>query len=104
MLFLKVHISYENGSTSWYQNVHQLHSLAHRWDPEKHGIAYIMAGMGHVPYADYLYKVFSDSAKDNLQDDVDKLYKEFRNYVKILEEKVLTLPTSYEFLQQNIYS
>lgn len=100
----KVHISYDNGSTNHYENVHQMHSLAHRWDPEKHGIAYIMAGMGHVPYADYLYKVFSDSAKDNLQDDVDKLYKEFRNYVKILEEKVLTLPTSYEFLQQNIYS
>ena len=42
------------GQHVWYDAHTPKHSLAHRWDPEKHGIAYIMAGMGHVPYSDYL--------------------------------------------------
>ena len=100
----KVHISYENGSTSWYQNVHQLHSLAHRWDPEKHGIAYIMAGMGHVPYSDYLYDVLKNGSGESFDDDVVKLYENYKKYVTMLEEKVLTFPTSYEFLKEHIYS
>ena len=50
-------------STVWYENIHQFHSLAHRWDPEKNGIAYIMAGMGHVPYANYLYDLLKSGSK-----------------------------------------
>jgi tryptophan halogenase len=100
----KMHFSYENGSTSFYENIHQMHSLAHRWDPEKHGIAYIMAGMGHVPYADHLYHYLRNGSKDNFESDIDKTYQEYKKCAKIMEENILTLPTSYEFLKENIYS
>jgi len=99
-----MHCSYENGSTSFYENVHQMHSLAHRWDPEKHGIAYIMAGMGHVPYADHLYHYLRSGSEDNFEHDIDKIYQEYKKYAKMMEENILTLPTSYEFLKENIYS
>ncbi len=100
----KLHCSYENGSTSFYENVHQMHSLAHRWDPEKHGIAYIMAGMGHVPYADHLYDYLRNGSEDNFEHDIDKIYQEYQKYAKLMEENILKLPTSYEFLKENIYS
>ena len=99
-----MHFSYENGSTVWYENIHQFHSLAHRWDPEKNGIAYIMAGMGHVPYANYLYDILKSGSKDTFEGDVDKAYRECKKYAKIVEEHVLKLPTSYEFLKETIYS
>jgi hypothetical protein len=100
----KMHFSYENGSTVWYENIHQFHSLAHRWDPEKHGISYIMAGMGHVPYSNYLYGVLESGSQDTFTDDTDKLYQNYKNHVKIVEQKVLQLPSSYEFLKEHIYS
>ena len=63
-----------------------------------------MAGMGHVPYANYLYGVLELGSSNNFGKDADKLYQDFKNHAKMIEGIVLKLPTSYEFLQQHIYS
>jgi hypothetical protein len=63
-----------------------------------------MAGMGHVPYANYLYGVLESGSKSTFGKDTDKLYQDFKNRAKMIEGFVLKLPTSYEFLKENIYS
>jgi hypothetical protein len=83
--------------------IHSNHSVNHNWPAENRQYAYIMSGMGHKPFTKKdLHKV-----RTQIDPDIDKklesMYNEWRQYVGDLTEYVHTLPTSYEFLKENIY-
>lgn len=83
---------------AYYEQVHMAHSTEHRWSSEVSGISYIMAGMGQRPYGEFLANRLGYN-KESLKD----LYQQWREHVKIMENHVKTLPSTYEFLKQNIY-
>ena len=81
-----------------YERLHFNHTLFGSWplyEGEGDGTYYIMAGMGYSPYGSgWVEKT------DNLQ----HLYDNWQEKAQRSIEYVKTLPTSYEFMKQTIYS
>tara|TARA_R100000005_G_C4981929_1_gene191487 strand:- start:64 stop:1659 length:1596 start_codon:yes stop_codon:yes gene_type:complete len=92
-----------SGYRDVYSLIHSHHSINHNWPSENRSYAYIMAGMGYKPFS----KKDLNKVRTELDPDIDKrlesMYNEWRQYVDDLTEYVNTLPTSYEFLKENIY-
>jgi len=90
-------------SDSFYDMIHENHSLGHKWPTDLAGITYILAGMGHRPFGKYLLSWLT-KADPTLSETIDKIYTAYTNDVRHLEEYVKTLPTTYEFMKKYIYS
>ena len=84
--------------------LYRAHGDNHRWDSERHGYSYILAGMGHKPYGKYLFNQIEEMNAPEWMNNIDKVYQEWREHVRITEGYVKTLPTSFEFLKKYIYS
>ena len=60
-----------------------------------------MAGMGQKPFGKLLY---DQVELDDKERKLDEVYKELRKHVRIVEDHVKSLPSTFEFLKQHIYN
>ncbi len=88
--------------SSWYMKVLHQHSSEHVWDPSDKGVAYILAGMGHKPISEY-YLNWVRQEHPDVDNHLENVYDQWRQYVDSISAYVKTLPSSYEFLKEHIY-
>ena len=98
----------QNGGTatsSYYQQVLMNHAFHHCWSSDNEAYAYIMAGMGQKPFGKLLYgQVHSQVELEDKDKKIEEVYQKWRKHVKMVEDYVKSLPTTFEFLKTNIYS
>ena len=88
--------------SSWYKKVLFQHSSEHIWDPGDQGVVYILAGMGHKPISEY-YLNWVRQKHPEIDNHLENVYAQWRQYVESISKYIKTLPTSYEFLKEHIY-
>lgn len=96
-----IHQHGATATTSYYQQVLMNHSFSHIWSASTPGYAYIMAGMGQKPFGKLLY---DQVELDDKERKLDEVYKEWRKHVRMVEDHVKSLPSTFEFLKQHIYN
>jgi len=95
------------GSTGSFQDIyamiHNMHSVDHVWTTRFPGIMQIMCGMGHRPIGNHL---FNKVRKGNPMVDgqLETVYNDWRKYADRTIESVKEMQSTFEFLQENIYS
>ena len=89
---------------SYYEQILVNHFLLHRWASETHGMNYIMSGMGYKPIGHELHKHIKSFVSEQDKVFFDRLYRDWRNHVKTVEDYVKSLPTTTEFLKTHIYN
>lgn len=99
-------VSHNISEKNFYKSLLYSHSVNHAWNPEKEGLVYVLAGMGHQPYGKFLYdKLVNDSMHEAPPDEnLQEVMKQWRNHVRMAEEHVKTLPSTYEFMKNYIYN
>lgn len=92
----------------FYGSLLHYHAFNHAWNPEKEGLVYVLAGMGHIPYGKFLYnKLMETSVKLDREDsekNLQEIMKQWKSHVRMVEEHVKTLPSTYEFMKTHIYN
>lgn len=94
--------------SNFYKSLLNCHADNHAWDSRKEGLMYILAGMGHKPFGTVLFdKLLEESGgmdAEETKKGLGQIETEWRNHVKMVEEHVKTLPSTYDFMKKYIYS
>jgi len=96
-----------NKGIDYYNDMHRIHSLEHRWIPqaETEGFFYILAGMGEKPFGKILLaQLMGMGYAPASSSKLEELYNDYRKEVDKIDTYIKTLPSSYEFLKKHIYS
>ena len=90
------------GGTSYtneYDALLQKHSWSHQWPSDAAGLLYVLSGNGHRPFGNFLRN------KLNLPEGlVEKIYSNYVQRTKEMDEEISKLPSTYEFLKEHVYS
>lgn len=101
--FYPMHL--ENGGTT-FKNAYEMllffHQVEHIWGVENIGLAYIMAGMGQVPLGKYYLNWIRNSDPET-DEKIEKVYDEWVKEYKRTLDYIDTMPSSIDFLRENIY-